>query len=86
MLFGIESGAVLCFVLAATYPERTSSVVVFGAIARGAWDPDYPWGWTEEQFDSWIDKEQREWGSPGFVRELAAHDRADARARSNDLL
>jgi len=72
VLFGIESGAVLCFVFAATYPERTSSVVVFGAIARGAWAPDYPWGWTEEQFDSWIDKEQREWGSPGFVRELAA--------------
>src|SRR3989304_3849474 len=65
VLFGIESGAVLCFVFAATYPERTSSVVVFGAIARGAWAPDYPWGWTEGQFDSWIDKEQREWRAPG---------------------
>ncbi len=32
-----------------------------------------PWGWTEEQFDSWIDKEQRESRSPGFVRELAAN-------------
>jgi pimeloyl-ACP methyl ester carboxylesterase len=47
-LFGIESGAALCFLFAATYPERAIGVVVFNATVRGLWAPDYPWAWTEE--------------------------------------
>ncbi len=71
VLFGIESGAALCFVFAATYPERTSSIVVFGALARGSWAPDYPWAWTLEHYDTWIERVERDWGSPEFVRELS---------------
>jgi len=70
-LFGIESGASLCFMFAATYPERTAGVIVFGATVRGSWAPDYPSSWTDEQYDAWLDRVEREWGSPGFVKYMA---------------
>jgi class 3 adenylate cyclase len=70
-LFGIESGASLCFLFAATYPERTSGVIVFAGSVRGSWAPDYPWGWTDAEWDAWHDRVEREWGSPGFVRYMA---------------
>jgi class 3 adenylate cyclase len=71
VLFGIESGAALCFTFAATYPERTAGLVVYGALVRATWAPDYPWEWTDEVWDTWIDKVEREWGSPAFVKEMA---------------
>ncbi len=71
VLFGIESGASLCFTFAATYPERTGALVVYGAAVRGTWAPDYPSGWTDEQYDAWIERLEREWGSPAFVRHMA---------------
>jgi pimeloyl-ACP methyl ester carboxylesterase len=70
-LFGIESGASLCFLFAATYPERTSGVIVFAGSVRGSWAPDYPSGWTDAEWDAWHDRVEREWGSPGFVRYMA---------------
>ncbi len=70
-LFGIESGAALCFLFAATYPERTIGVVVFNATVRGLWAPDYPWAWTEEDYRSWAERVERGWGSPELVREMA---------------
>ena len=71
-LFGVESGAKLCFVFAATYPERTAGVLVFGGTAAGRWAPDYPWAWTDDTWDEWLDRIEREWGSPGFVKDLNA--------------
>jgi pimeloyl-ACP methyl ester carboxylesterase len=32
-------------VFAATFPERTVALVGYGAAARTAWAPDYPWGY-----------------------------------------
>jgi pimeloyl-ACP methyl ester carboxylesterase len=70
-LFGIESGAALCLVFAATYPERTAGVVVFGGSVRGSWAPDYPWGWTDDEYGAWSDRVNREWASPKFVEFMA---------------
>ena len=69
-LFGVDSGGTLCFVFAATYPDRTAGVVSLGAMARGLWAPDYPWAWNRDQWDRWLDQVEREWGSQAFVREL----------------
>jgi pimeloyl-ACP methyl ester carboxylesterase len=63
-LFGISEGASMCVLFAATYPERTEAVIMAGGYARRAWAPDHPWGKTEEQYQSWIDTIQREWGGP----------------------
>lgn len=44
VLIGVSEGAPTCLLFAATYPERTVSLVLFGGMARSTWAPDYPWG------------------------------------------
>jgi class 3 adenylate cyclase/pimeloyl-ACP methyl ester carboxylesterase len=41
-------GGGACAVFAATQPDRTLAFVWWGAMARSAWAPDYPWGDKEE--------------------------------------
>jgi class 3 adenylate cyclase len=43
-LLGMSEGATMCMLFAATYPERTSALVLWGAMARSTAAPDYPWG------------------------------------------
>jgi pimeloyl-ACP methyl ester carboxylesterase len=62
-LFGISEGGPLCALFAATYPERTSALVMFGAYPRRLWAPDYPWGEPTEERERSIDQFQREWGT-----------------------
>lgn len=49
LLGGVVGGLMMIF-FTATYPERTSALVLAGTAARFGWAPDYPWGVpTEEQ-------------------------------------
>ncbi len=43
-LFGISEGGPMSLLFAATYPERTTALVLYGSFARTAWAEDYPWG------------------------------------------
>jgi class 3 adenylate cyclase len=54
----------MCALFAATYPARTSALIMAGAFPRRKWAPDYPWGQTEEQVQSALDQVEREWGGP----------------------
>jgi class 3 adenylate cyclase len=47
-LFGMSEGATMCMLFAATYPERTSALVLWGAMARSTAAPDYPWAADRE--------------------------------------
>ena len=49
-LLGFSEGGPLSILFAATYPERASGLILYGAMARSAWAPDNPWGRTEQQF------------------------------------
>jgi class 3 adenylate cyclase len=69
-IFGIESGAALCFTFAATHPQRTSGVIVHGALARATRAPDYEALWSHDDFEAWFRRIEREWGQPAFVRDL----------------
>jgi class 3 adenylate cyclase len=42
-LFGMSEGAMMCMLFAAAHPERTSALVLWGAMARSTWAEDYPW-------------------------------------------
>ncbi|MEX0984563.1 MAG: adenylate/guanylate cyclase domain-containing protein [Actinomycetota bacterium] len=70
-LFGVESGATLCFPFAATHPERVTAVIVFGATVAGTVAEDYPWGWTHAEWEPWLERIDQAWGSDAFVRDLA---------------
>ena len=58
-LFGEFEGGPLCTVFAATYPERTRALVLYGSYARGTWAPDYPWAWTKQQLEEDIAHAER---------------------------
>jgi class 3 adenylate cyclase len=47
-LFGMSEGAMMCMLHAAAHPERTSALVLWGAMARSTWVEDYPWAPPKE--------------------------------------
>ena len=70
VIFGWSEGVALTF--AATYPERAIALVLFGAYARRAWAPDYPWAPTpEERQEGIYDVIAREWGGPVGIEHVA---------------
>ncbi|HET9288425.1 MAG TPA: alpha/beta hydrolase [Gaiella sp.] len=48
-VFSISVGVPMSVLFAATYPARTSALVLGRGFARELWAPDYPWGWTLER-------------------------------------
>jgi class 3 adenylate cyclase/pimeloyl-ACP methyl ester carboxylesterase len=42
-LLGMSEGATMCMLFAASYPERTMALVLWGAMARSTADVDFPW-------------------------------------------
>ena len=63
-LLGMSEGAPMCALFAATYPERTTAIVMFGGYARRLWAADHPWGVTREIRNRFVDGIEREWGGP----------------------
>jgi class 3 adenylate cyclase/dienelactone hydrolase len=47
-LIGVSEGGPMAILFAATYPQRTQAVVLYGAMARSTWAPDYPWATPKE--------------------------------------
>jgi class 3 adenylate cyclase len=43
--------------------------VLCGALVRSLWAADFPWGYTEEEWERVCDEERRHWGEPEFTRE-----------------
>jgi class 3 adenylate cyclase len=63
-LFGISEGGAMAALFAATYPGRTSALVLSGAWARAFSAPDYPWGFDPAGFQQLVEKVQSAWGTP----------------------
>lgn len=70
-LFGISEGGAMSVLFAATYPERTSALVLAGCYARRSWAPDCRWGLTQKQFANWIGTIRHDWGGPVGIEERA---------------
>jgi pimeloyl-ACP methyl ester carboxylesterase len=64
VLFGVSEGGPMSLLYAATYPERTAALVLYGTYAKRSWAPDYPWGWKDEQWDGFLGNMERNWGTP----------------------
>jgi predicted ATPase/pimeloyl-ACP methyl ester carboxylesterase/DNA-binding CsgD family transcriptional regulator len=67
VLVGISEGGSLCTLFAATYPERTAALVLFGCVPRLMWAPDYPWGATPEERARRLAGIHQEWATPAWV-------------------
>jgi pimeloyl-ACP methyl ester carboxylesterase len=63
-LFGVSKGGPMSLLYAATYPERTSALVLYGSYAKRSWAPDYPFGWKDEQWERVLANIDQNWGTP----------------------
>jgi class 3 adenylate cyclase len=72
ILFGDGEGAALAALFAATYPERTLGLLLFGGTVRIAQAPDYPWGMPEETFEQRLRIREEIWGDASKGEETAA--------------
>jgi class 3 adenylate cyclase len=62
-LLGISEGGPMCALFAATYPQRTAALIMYGAMARIAWAPDHPWGRKPEEHESRLNAVETAWGT-----------------------
>jgi class 3 adenylate cyclase len=91
-LFGFSEGGNLSTLYSATYPQRTTALILFGAFAKRVRSPDYPWAPTAEQRHELCERVEREWGrgmdlehyvpsklhDEAFMRRLTAYFRSAA--------
>jgi class 3 adenylate cyclase len=70
-VMGFSEGGPLCALFAATYPERTTALVMIASYARRMWAPDYPWGPHREEWQRFIDWVKTDWGDPIDVERRA---------------
>jgi pimeloyl-ACP methyl ester carboxylesterase len=75
-VLGASEGGSLCTLFAATHPERTSALILCGAVATTRWSAETPWAPTRETFESWIETVEDGWGAP-LALELFAPSVAD---------
>jgi class 3 adenylate cyclase len=76
-IFGISEGGPMSALFAATYPERVSSLALYGTFARMVRAPDFPEGVREERFDGWAEMVRGEWGGPVGVDLWAPSDKGN---------
>ena len=62
-LFAYWEGGPMAALFAATYPERTSALALFGTFARRTPVPDYPWHWPRERVIATTEHVVEVWGT-----------------------
>ncbi|MGH2403086.1 MAG: adenylate/guanylate cyclase domain-containing protein [bacterium] len=70
-LVGVSEGGPMCALFAATYPERTSALVMYGSYAKRIWSSDYPWAPTPQERQKFFDAIQQGWGGMVDLATLA---------------
>ncbi len=70
-LLGVSEGGPMCALFAATYPARTTSLIMYGSYAKRVWDPEYPWAPTSEEREKFYESIKEGWGGPVDLEKLA---------------
>src|SRR5438552_566372 len=61
-VFGFSEGGNLSATFAATYPKRTTALIMFGTFAKRIWSSDYPWAPKPKDREREYEIIEREWG------------------------
>src|SRR2546421_12097186 len=69
--FGISEGGPMSLLFAASYPERTRGLVLYGSFPRILSTTDYPWGFSPEQVEPILELAERTWGEGTFYKPSA---------------
>jgi class 3 adenylate cyclase/pimeloyl-ACP methyl ester carboxylesterase len=60
-LFGFSEGGPMCALFAATFPERTRALVLYGSFATWRKTSDHPWGLTPETIEAFLTTIDQQW-------------------------
>ena len=71
-LLGISEGGPMSLLFAATHPERTTGLVLYGSYARRAWAPDHTCGRRPEEMARVFERIEQDWGRPNTLAETYA--------------
>jgi pimeloyl-ACP methyl ester carboxylesterase len=71
-IFAPSDAGSMAILFAATYPERTTALVLYGTFAAGAKEAAYPWGLTPGEWDALADRWCERWGRVVFALEQFA--------------
>lgn len=80
VLFGHSEGGSVSALFAATYPDRTISLITFGIFAKRIYSPDYPWAPTPEERQVVYDMIVNGWGTGIMNLESLAPSKAEDEA------
>lgn len=69
-LFGYSEGGPMCVLFAATYPERTSALVLYGTYAKRLRADGYPWAPTEQERHAYAEEIERDWAFEADMRRM----------------
>jgi len=61
-VMGVSEGGPMSALFAATFPERTKGLIIYGGYARRTWAPDYPWASKPEQRERFFRDIEQNWG------------------------
>lgn len=67
LLFGLRDGGLPCALFAASHPDRTLGLVLWGSLSRGRRSEDYPWAMSDEEWTARMEEVERMWGSLAFA-------------------
>ena len=81
-LLGHSEGGNMCIVFSASFPERTSALVLLGSYAKRARSDDYPWAPDPADREREIQEAERTWGRADFTPTLAPSLAGDEAFRS----
>ena len=77
-VMGISEGGPMAMMFAATYPQRTPRLVLYGTFARFTRADDYPHGYPPNTIPGWLTEVARRWGTGMLSRYFAPSLAADA--------
>ena len=81
VVLGESEGGPMCCLFSATYPERTTALILYGPVIRMVGDKGFPWAPAREVFDEVLETTALAWGSPDLIWGWAPSVGDDPRAR-----
>jgi pimeloyl-ACP methyl ester carboxylesterase len=81
-LFGISEGGPMSLLFAATYPERTRAVALYGTTPRFLRTEGIDWGWSPRHLGTWLAEIEDDWGRGALLKAFAPSFANDERVRA----
>ena len=72
VLYGFEEAAAQCAMFAATRPERLLGLILYAPTACGRQSPEYPWQWSDDEWEVYLESVRAGYGTEEFARESLA--------------